>query len=127
MLESGQSADLHSHSAGGAQPRQGLERLLDGEGLQCLSGSFLACRADPTADTRADPAWQQLSLDEAMGLLLKEGAFGSSPDLRKHIGEGFGCRGSFAAGSCTGSTFRLCFEQGEPGTPAAGGSAPSCL
>jgi hypothetical protein len=56
-----------------------------------------------------------------MGLLLKEGAFGSSPDLRKHIGGGFGCRGSFAAGSCTGSAFQLWFEPREPRGPAAGG------
>jgi hypothetical protein len=71
-------------------PHQTLTRYVLDKGDLYISVSFVVRRADPTADTRADPAWQQLSLDEAMGLLLKEGAFGSSPDLRKHIGEPMG-------------------------------------
>lgn len=45
------------------------------------------CSGDPNSGYPADPSWKQLTLDEAMGLLLKEGAFGTSPELAKHIGE----------------------------------------
>ena len=47
-----------------------------------------ARRGDPNSETPSKPGWERLTVNEAMGLLLEEGAFGSSPELASHIGAG---------------------------------------
>lgn len=41
---------------------------------------------DPNSEDPAAAGWKQLTVNEAMGLLLEEGAFGTSPDLARHLG-----------------------------------------
>lgn len=54
---------------------------------QCVSTLCSSpCSGDPTSGYPANPAWQQMSMDEAMGILLEEGAFGTSPELSSNIG-----------------------------------------
>lgn len=42
---------------------------------------------DPNSEYPTSPDWEGMTLDEAIGLLLEEGAFGSSPHLAQHIGK----------------------------------------
>ena len=45
---------------------------------------------DPNSGYPTSPEWEALDIESAMGILLDEGAFGTSPELQKHIG-GFVC------------------------------------
>lgn len=51
------------------------------------SNSDSTSSGDPNSGYDADPGWKQLDLESAMGILLEEGAFGTSPELHSNIGK----------------------------------------